>query len=136
MQRLLTRRPFMSQDQKPAEASFRRFPDLVDALDSVFGRSNDRAALLCHAIDIHLFTRLSRILLELDARGEGIDEIFLDPPVGALANVVESFLARLREMDREDKAPVLAVDRLAVLGRGLFRNLPALRQNLDAALSE
>src|ERR1700730_19347678 len=105
MQRLLARCPFMSQNQKPAEAAFRRFPDLVDALDSVFGGSDDRAALLGHAVDIHLFTRLSRILLELDECGEGGDEIFLDPPIGALANVVESFLARLREMDREDTAP-------------------------------
>src|SRR5581483_10274588 len=97
MKSLFARGPFLRKKQHPAETAG-GFLQLPDAGDRVIGRADDRAASPDHPVHGELLDGLVGIFLELEASAEGVDEVFLDPAVGAFADIADRLLAGFGEM--------------------------------------
>src|SRR5947207_909999 len=125
VQRLLAVGPVMGAEEQAAEAAVAQFPQLLDALDDRLHGADERRAHL-HALGqrvVGAAGRPAERLLEVRDRLVAL---------GAL-DLAHRFLVVLGHMDVDDELPVLAVHRLAVLGRGLLADLPLVGQRLGPA---
>ena len=115
--------PVVRKLQEGAEAA-RAFLQELDMLDHVVRRADDR-----HAV----FRQIGDRIVDLrrhDREGRDLTEI-LGPEFEAELDIPVGLLACLGDMGQRDDAPVLAVHRLAVLGRRSLAEFPVVRVRLQ-----